>query len=571
MPDVRKAYAILFVFLLGHIGCDGGTTSPNNQPTTDATDEAVADVADSSDDTSGADVDASTDAESDMEEWAAVDGIWGEPGDTFTIPEPDEEGKGLYYPDVQQSFPDVDWATLDRLYIPAGHYPFIRIENLPERSPDQPLVITNKGGQVRVGGLDHYYLLALGGGSNWVLTGRYDPVSETGDVDFPGHRGGDFANSRGRYGILVDDDFMREGNSGVAIGKRATEFELEYIEVREVGFAGMTIKTDDAGDAHMEDVRIHDNYVHDTGSEGFYIGSTQSQPQHQIRGFEVYNNRVLRTGTEAFQIGQVGEDTRIHHNVFGPSAIDWRAAFQAYQDGNLQISLRSGALRVENNIFIGAGGTWAGIFGLDVSGDSRESGDGVFLENNYFTHTRNLGVYIKDTALDNSEYRISGNVFRGYEFRRSEVYSDASEYGHLLRTFNSGTPIEISENTWSGPDELCNCTIGGGSNVSGGQNTEAAVEPIAFADSGLEEGFNWLNLEMWTDVASLGDGQPVSYPRGFIVMHLGVAYRCVDETCESGAVPPDNPDIWEELEPLADDVRVLQAPEGMDVGLDGAL
>jgi hypothetical protein len=28
----------------------------------------------------------------------------------------------LYYPDVQQSFPDVDWQNIDRLYIPAGSY-----------------------------------------------------------------------------------------------------------------------------------------------------------------------------------------------------------------------------------------------------------------------------------------------------------------------------------------------------------------------------------------------------------------------------------------------------------------
>jgi hypothetical protein len=79
---------------------------------------------------------------------------------------------------------------------------------------------------VRVGGLGHYYLLKLAGGSNWVLTGRYDPVSLTGDAAYPGHRGGAFANSQGRYGIGIDDEFALSGNSGLAIGGGATAFEL---------------------------------------------------------------------------------------------------------------------------------------------------------------------------------------------------------------------------------------------------------------------------------------------------------------------------------------------------------
>src|SRR4051812_38150018 len=47
----------------------------------------------------------------------------GAPENTFTLPVPSAAaGKmpELYYPDLAQKFPDVAWATLDRLYIPAG-------------------------------------------------------------------------------------------------------------------------------------------------------------------------------------------------------------------------------------------------------------------------------------------------------------------------------------------------------------------------------------------------------------------------------------------------------------------
>jgi len=134
--------------------------------------------------------------------WPTGDGAFGAPATTFTLPA-SLAGKitsdSIYLADIQATFPAVDWTQLDRLYIPAGHYKFISIGNLPVRSASRKLVITNTGGQVRVGALGHYYLLNLSGGANWVLTGRYDPVSKTGDAAYPGHRGGQFANSQGKY------------------------------------------------------------------------------------------------------------------------------------------------------------------------------------------------------------------------------------------------------------------------------------------------------------------------------------------------------------------------------------
>lgn len=579
----RSIYLVLSLLMATAVGCSSDDGGGSNNGAQDACSDCVVH------DTSGADsgapdtgpadagssdttADTSADSQGGADagaEWPVDDGRFGEPENTFTIPAV-EDGAGLYITDIQASFPEVDWQTLDRLYIPAGHYKFIRIGNLPEREASRPLVITNKGGQVRVGGLDHYYLFVLGGGSNWVLTGRYDPVSKTGHADYPGHRAGSFANSQGTYGILVDDDFVRDGNSGLAAGGGATAFEIEYVEVREVGFAGMLVKTDDAGDAHMEDVRIHDNYIHDTGSEGFYIGSTQQQPQHQIRRFELFNNRVLRTGTEAMQIGQVGDDSRIHHNVFGPSAVDWRAAFQAYQDGNLQVSIRAGLLEIDHNIFIGAGGSWAGIFGAEVDGDTREAGDGVNLHHNYFSATRNLGMYVNNTALSPMEYRIADNVFRNYEFRRDEVHTDASPYGHLLRIFNSDIPMELTGNRWDAAIDLTNRLADGNGddgNLTGSGNARETIPAVQFTDAGVPDDFNWLNLEMWTDTATLGDDQPVSYAQGFIVTHMGVPYRCKLDPCPAGEVPPQNPQTWEDLDAFADDVRLAaDSPHG-GVGL----
>ena len=83
------------------------------------------------------------------EEVLAADcsGRWPAPTNTLLLSVPDPS-TGLYLNDVQASYPDVDWSTLERLYIPQGQYSYIHIGNLPARDPATPLVITNYGGQV---------------------------------------------------------------------------------------------------------------------------------------------------------------------------------------------------------------------------------------------------------------------------------------------------------------------------------------------------------------------------------------------------------------------------------------
>jgi hypothetical protein len=60
---------------------------------------------------------------------------FGEATNTFTLPAGKET---ISYPDVQKSFPDVDWQTLDRLYVPAGEYKTFQIGNLPVRDASRP-------------------------------------------------------------------------------------------------------------------------------------------------------------------------------------------------------------------------------------------------------------------------------------------------------------------------------------------------------------------------------------------------------------------------------------------------
>src|SRR5207237_364264 len=132
------------------------------------------------------------------------DGRWPAPTMTFTLPPADASGN-VYFPDVPATFPTIDWAHLERLYIRGCRYTTIELGSLPARTMDHPLVITNQGGQVVA------RTMRLEGGGGWVLSGRFDPVAQTGDAAFPGHRRGHFASAQGRYGIVIDGGAARDG------------------------------------------------------------------------------------------------------------------------------------------------------------------------------------------------------------------------------------------------------------------------------------------------------------------------------------------------------------------------
>lgn len=497
-------------------------------------------------------------------------GHFSEPVNTFTLP----SGRAtISYPDIQKSFPEVDWATLDRLYVPAGSYETFQIGNLPARSADRPLVITNGGGQVKVGpNLGGNFIWSMGGGSNWVLTGRYDPESGTGDEAFPGHRCGSYAESRGKYGFLSDDAFDHSGaysHMGLAVGGGATDFEIEFIEVTRSGFAGIRLLNslpDGKADPSkpMANVRVHDTYVHDVDSEGFYFGWTGDPPSNLFPNLQVYNNRILRTGSETLQVQDLGEGTRVHHNVFAFGALRWLDNFGKYQDGCLQVLVREGAIEFDHNVTLGGAGTFLSFF------SSPEAGDGpreVTFHDNYFADTRSLGGYLNGSSTAPSRFTFRDNFFRGFDFSYQALDPAAKDPG-VAFGINAAhqAPILFEGNTLEGAALVSGIDLNGTrNNIQAQGNVSAAVAPVAFVASGYP-GVPTAKLSSWARIATLAPGQPaITYGAGDLVMHDARLYRA--RAANTDKVPPDNLDVWEELPLPADDVRVAPGSPYAEMGI----
>jgi hypothetical protein len=496
-------------------------------------------------------------------------GHFGAPEVTFTLPAGD-----LYYPDVQKSFPEVDWMKLDRLYIPAGKYKLLNLGNLPQRDPSRPLVITNIGGQVQVGPNDPGagYIWSMTGGANWVLTGRYDPDSKTGDAAFPGHRCGKYAESRGKYGFLSDDAFAKGQylHMGVAVSD-ATSYELEYIEIFRSGFAGIRLLNKrDAGDPElpMENVRVHDNYIHDVDGEGIYFGWTGAPPSNLLPKLQVYNNRIIRTGNEGLQVQNLGDGTDIHHNTIAFAALHWRDnGLGKYQDNNSQVQVREGKIALHHNIFMGGASNLLNFFSGPEDGDG---GRDVTFNDNYFADTLSLGGYFGGTSGDDSSDTFENNFFRGLDFGLQKLDPAATDPGVIFGK-NPGitSPILFKNNTWEGTRKLVSGLAGPDGtvgNVTAEGNVNGPVAPVAFVNSGYPSGKATRALEAWAPKATVNPASPVIvYEVGELVMYDAEMYECIAQNSEQP--PPEHPESWKKLPLPVDDFRTVPGSPYADMGV----
>jgi hypothetical protein len=241
--------------------------------------------------------------------------------------------------------------------------------------------------------------------------------------------------SGGRKGLVIDG-----GHIGLTLDRLSSDFEVDQIEVKNNGFAGIMAKTDPAcdkstwrGNFVMQNLKFHDNYLHDMKGEGFYIGNSFYAEgkstdcgvvlPHEIMNVEVFNNTVNNSGCEGIQAGCVVSGLRIFNNKvtnFGTSPfanaqdngiqIGEGSSGQLYNNlvqngpGNGIIVLGKGNTTVYNNLVINAGS-----YGAFIDNRGPSSGDIAFL-NNTFVGPKKGGIKTFNEMVTNKFYN---NIITG--------------------------------------------------------------------------------------------------------------------------------------------------------------
>jgi hypothetical protein len=272
-----------------------------------------------------------------------------------------------------------------------------------------PVIITNIGGQVKA-------RINFGNMKHVLFTGKYDPVKKTGNARYLGFDKADWSVLNGSFGFYAKGRWDHPGQIITHMHGDTDSSTVEYIETGEGGYSGMTIKND-GGTIPMKGITLRYLYTHDTGGEGYYIGSTQAEPQMPVVNFTMHNCVVVRSGLNGIQFGQMLGSSSIHNNVFAASGFEVFNSFMKYQDQAIQPSMRRNGVRLRYNMVPGTAGDF--INSINAPQYSAPSDTAVFtdtsvLSQNYFADSKSWGGgYINSKGRFLGHYYIDSNYLTG--------------------------------------------------------------------------------------------------------------------------------------------------------------
>lgn len=197
----------------------------------------------------------------------------------------------------------------DTLYVQAGTRSALALKNF-RGLPGSPIVVINTGGLAVIENNTLPYAVSLQNCANIKFTGK------------------------GKAGITYGFKINAKNGVGLGASNGSTEYELENLEISSGVGPGILAKSDpDCSGQYTREkftsrrIYIHHNYIHDTGTEGMYIGSTYYEGQtircnnrdtvmlpHMSEDVRVYSNRTLRTGWDGIQVSS-SRNALIYDNV----------------------------------------------------------------------------------------------------------------------------------------------------------------------------------------------------------------------------------------------------------------
>jgi hypothetical protein len=315
----------------------------------------------------------------------------------------------------------------DTLFFLAGYRNYLLIKDF-HGSEDKPIVLINSGGAVIID-TDHYFGISIQNCRYIKLTGTGDPNQS--------------------YGFQI----KRVANgSGMGIGDKSSDFEIDHILIENCSIGGIYAKTDP--DCNLTAVRgiftqyntsIHDNYIANAGNEGLYVGSTKYFGQNVncngkdtllmpslLNGVRVYNNIIKYSGWDGIQVSSASNNCQIFGNTIlydsqaevgsqmsgiiigGGSKCDCYNNFISNGKGDGIESHGLAGYRIFNNIIVNAGRTFKpsdpnvmkhGIFVTDVSAQKDSS---FYILHNSIINPKSDGI--RFSSIKSKKNLISSNV-----------------------------------------------------------------------------------------------------------------------------------------------------------------
>jgi hypothetical protein len=213
---------------------------------------------------------------------------------------------------------------------------------------------------------------------------------------------------------------------GLVLGELVTDFQVDHVEVFDVAFAGIMAKTDPTCDdatvrEHyvMRNVLIHDNYVHDTGGEGFYLGhssyggyhtdSCGIRYPHLIENIKVYHNTVKNSGWDGIQLSCASKGAEIYGNI----VLNYATKKKPDQNCGIVIGAGTGGSCFGNYINQGSG-SGISVFGLANN----------LIHDNIIVNAGKMGIFCDERTDPGSGYKIINNTIINPKHEGMRIYAE---------------------------------------------------------------------------------------------------------------------------------------------------
>jgi hypothetical protein len=275
----------------------------------------------------------------------------------------------------------------DTIFIAAGNREELILENITG-TDKKPVVIVNRGGKVIINSKEDYGIL--------VNNSVHFKITGTGSSDV--------------YGFEI----ASTANHGLVVTEFSSFCEADHLEIHHVGYAGIVAKTDpncsrkDLRHFIMQNLSFHDNFIHDTNAEGFYVGYSWYPARdfkcgqdsllysHEIHGIRIYNNNIRNSGQEAIQVGTGTKDVMIYSN----KVFNYGVTNTLWQNHGVQIGQGTTGDFFNNSINTGP----AEAISLFGGGNNR-------VYNNIIINSGAAAIYQNDRgAVAGRNYQITNNA-----------------------------------------------------------------------------------------------------------------------------------------------------------------
>jgi hypothetical protein len=275
----------------------------------------------------------------------------------------------------------------DTLFIAAGNREELTLQNITGTAK-KPVVVINRGGKVIINTKKDYGILFTNS-IHFILTG---------------------IGSSDKYGFEIASTALH----GLVVTEFSSFCEADHLEIHHVGFAAIVAKTDpnctrkDLRFFIMQNLSFHDNLIHDTKAEGFYVGYSWHPARdykcgedsllysHQIHGVRIFNNNIHDSGQEGIQIGSGTSDIKIYSN----NVYNYGITNELWQNHGVQIGQGTTGDFFNNKVSTGP----AEAISLFGGGNNR-------VYDNVIINSGAAAIYQNDRgAIPGSNYQVMNNI-----------------------------------------------------------------------------------------------------------------------------------------------------------------